>query len=271
MDKLREYLKSYSTVVITGGSSGIGDAFIKLIYKLNHQICFFNLSRTKPDFFVNRKHFVHFQCDFSRTQEIDNQLDKIKLLLMDKPPHGKVLLINNSGYGSYGVFQDLAVKTELSMLSVNIDAVVRITHALLPIVKKTQGAIINNASIASFQPTPYFSTYGASKSFVRHFSLSLSQEVKKDGVTIQCLCPGPTDTAFFRRAGFAKTPIKKGFGESAEGVVWHSLKALPRGKILVVSGWKNWLLTTLCSKLPIPLVTVISGMISQKIRLNKSS
>ena len=258
-------------MIITGGSSGIGDAFIKLTFKLNHRIHFYNLSRTKPDFFVDGCQFNHLKCDFSKTQEIDDQLDKIKLLLIKRPPSGKVLLINNSGFGSYGVFQNLFIKTELSMLSVNIYAIVRITHSLLPIIKKTQGAIINNASIAAFQPTPFFSTYGASKSFVKHFSLSLSQEVKKDGVTVQCLCPGPTDTAFFRRAGFVESPVKKGLGQTPEMVARISLEALHKGKILVVPGWKNYFLTALCSKLPIVLLTVLSGIIMKKIRLNKSA
>ena len=271
MNKLREYLNLCSTVIITGGSSGIGDAFINLIYNLNHRIHFFNLSRKKPDIFLNVKYYDHFQCDFSKIQQIDGEIDKIKSILNERPPRGKVLLINNSGFGSYGVFQNLSIDTESSMLLVNINAMVRITHALLPIIKKTQGAIINNASIASFQPTPFCSTYGASKSFVRHFSLSLSQEVKKDGVTVQCLCPGPTNTAFFRHAGFVKSPIKKGFGETADVVAWHSLKALPKGKILVISGWKNWILTALCSKLPIIIVTVLSGIIMRKIRLDKSA
>ena len=63
--------------------------------------------------------------------------------------------------------------------------------------QRRAGRILNIASTAAFQPTPYFAAYGASKAFVLNFSEALAKEMEDFGVSVSCLAPGPTDTAFF--------------------------------------------------------------------------
>jgi short-subunit dehydrogenase len=125
------------------------------------------------------------------------------------------------------------------MLDVNIRALVNLTGLLLPTLKARGGAIVNVASTAAFQPTAFMATYGASKAFVLHWSLALNQELRGSGVCTLAVCPGPTATQFFVRAGLKKGSVADSLSMSCEDVVLESLTALGRGRSLVVTGWKN--------------------------------
>ena len=95
----------------------------------------------------------------------------------------------------------------MEMLDVNIDAVVQLTAGMLPLMRVRGGAVVTVASTAAFQPTPYLAAYGASKAFVLHWSLALNEELRGTGVRALAVCPGPTATDFFHRAG-----LKQGLG-----------------------------------------------------------
>lgn len=261
-------LATFSVALVTGGSSGIGESFIETLYKINPRIKICNLSRSKIAKKLQISEVSHYSCDLQDFQQTHAVLQTLAADLASFP-EGKLLLINNSGFGSYGEFSQLETQKELNMLSVNVRGPLVVTQALLPELEKRGGAIINVASTASFQPTPYFATYGATKSFLRHWSLSLAYELRKKGILVQCLCPGPTKSNFFKEAGFSKAPMSDSFGETAPQVVEKSLRALEKGKWLVVSGWQNKLLTAFTGKLPLLWATHISGALMRKLRLEK--
>jgi short-subunit dehydrogenase len=175
-------------------------------------------------------------------------------------PSGGILLINNSGFGIYGRFSDLDARQQLEMIDVNVRAVVQMTAALLPTMKARGGVVITIASTAAFQPTPFLGTYGASKAFVLHWSLALNEELRGTGVRTLAVCPGPTSTQFFQRAGLAKDSVPNMFGETSEKVVLASLRAVAAGKSMVVSGWKNKVMTAVVTKLPKPLLSRLAGI-----------
>jgi len=192
-------------------------------------------------------------------------------ILKEHAPDGPVLLINNSGFGAYGIFPEPNLDHQLEMLDVNVRAVVELTGLLLPMIKTRTGAIITVASTAAFQPTPYLAAYGATKAFVLHWSLALNEELRGTGVRTLAVCPGPTTTEFFRRAGLQQGSVADSLGQTTEEVVRESLQALARGKAQVVTGWKNQVMTAVSSKLPKPWVTRISAKILRRWRLNKVS
>ena len=87
-------------------------------------------------------------------------------------------------------------------MAVNVDALVRLTHAVLPgMLERKSGGILNVASTIAFQPGPYQATYGASKAFVLSLSQALWAETRGTGVTVTALCPGPTETGFVDALG----------------------------------------------------------------------
>ncbi len=189
--------------------------------------------------------------------------------LSSAAPSGRILLINNSGFGVYGNFPEPAGAQQLEMVDVNVRAVLQITAALLPALKARGGVVMTVASTASFQPTPYLATYGATKAFVLHWSLSLNEELRGTGVSALAVCPGPTSTDFFKRAGLEENAVPAALGETSEQVVMSSLRAMAAGRALVVSGWKNKVMAALSSKLPKPLVARFAAIALRRYRMRR--
>jgi len=108
-------------------------------------------------------------------------------------------LINNAGVGVYGDHLDLDLADVNKMLQLNVLALSDLCYFFGRDMRaKRFGKILNIASTAAYQPDPYLAAYGASKAFVLSFSEALAKELEDYGVTVSCLSPGPTDTAFFR-------------------------------------------------------------------------
>lgn len=269
MKKLPAALKRFTAVVITGGSSGIGESLIKSIYNIDHNILFCNLSRTVPAFNPQGLRLRHLECDLSDDEQLAACVGELTGILEREGGGGEILLINNSGIGSYGHFPAPGLDHQLDMLDLNIRAVVHLTGLLLPMLKERGGVILNIASTTAFFPTPYMGAYGAGKTFLLHWSLALDHELQGSGVRALAVCPGPTSTNFFRHAGFETEPDSAWYRQTPDQVAADALKALARGKSLVVCGWTNKLQTFVASKLPKVLATFLAGMFLKKLRLEK--
>ncbi len=269
MSSLSEEVTRYATVIITGGSSGIGKSFIKTLATLHPGVLICNLSRRVPGINMSQLNLRHVPCDLSKHDELSAGADEVLRILNEEAPAGPVLLINNSGFGAYGVFPDPNLGHQLEMMDVNMRAVVDLTGRLLPCLKMRGGAIITVASTAAFQPTPYLATYGATKAFVLHWSLALNEELRGTKLRTLAVCPGPTPTEFFRRAGLKQGAVADSLGQTTESVVHESLQALASGKAQVVTGWKNKVMTAVSSKLPKPFVARLSAKVLARWRLSK--
>lgn len=148
------------------------------------------------------------------------------------------LLVNNAGLGARGEFCDLPLDRQLEMIRLNVEALVSLTHHLLPpMIERRRGGIINVSSLAGFQPLPYASVYAATKAFVTSFSMGLAEEVRPCGIAVVTLCPGRTRTL----AAGQDSPGKQVLGglQPAEEVVEAALQALERGQGLVVPRFLN--------------------------------
>jgi uncharacterized protein len=271
MSSPREEVMKYSAVIVTGGSSGIGKSFIEHVGRLHPGVVICNLSRRDPNINLNQLNLRHIPCDLAKHDGPSAGAAAVLSLLNEHAASGSVLLINNSGFGAYGVFPEPNLEHQLEMIDVNVRAVVELTGLLLPLLKSRGGAVITIASTAAFQPTPYLAAYGATKAFVLHWSLALNEELRGTGVRTLAVCPGPTTTEFFRRAGLKPGSVADSMGQTTDEVVTESLRALACGKAQVVTGWKNKLLTAFASKLPKPIVTRLSAMILARWRLSKVS
>ena len=264
-----EYLKHTSVIIVTGGSSGIGCSIIKAIKKLAPTATICNLSRSKPvDFFDERD--IHIEADLSDSSAVAASAERLNVVIAEVGA-GEVLLINNSGFGDYGCLQDLDRAKQLRMIDLNIRAVVDLTAHLLPQMLERGGCVVNVASTAGFQPTPYLATYGATKAFVLNWTLALGEDLRGTKVRTLAVCPGPTRSNFFKSAGFETPPMREGTSlapdMTSEEVAELTLKALAQGKSLLVTGWKNKLIAFFGSKFPIIVVTRVGGAILRKMRL----
>jgi uncharacterized protein len=233
---------SYSgkTALITGASSGIGEAFAEILAARGMNLVLVARSADKLHTLaqtLSQQHGIRAEvvpADLSRegaAQEVYRHTQALGVPVD--------LLVNNAGFGTYGGFDTLAAEREHEELMLNVTALVDLTHAFLPaMVERKDGGVINVASIAAFQPVPYQAVYGASKAFVLSFSLALWAEYRKLGVRVVALCPGPTATNFFTLLGPDEVPHLSSM-HTPEAVVITGLRALERGRAYAVEGRRN--------------------------------
>jgi short-subunit dehydrogenase len=213
----------------------------------------------------------HISIDLAEKGRIPDVSTEVISWLVEEAKEGRVLLINNSGFGGYGNFPAPGIGHQLEMMDVNMRVVIELTSCLLPTLRERGGAIINVASTAAFQPTAFMSVYGATKAFVLHWSLALNQELRGSGVRALVVCPGPTATEFFKRAGMEEGSVADALGMTSEQVVEMSLKALAKGRSQIVTGWKNKIGVALVTKLPKPLAAWLAAKVLAQFRLKKIS
>ncbi len=183
--------------------------------------------------------------------------------LFDQLQHDSIavdILVNNAGYGVLGEFAKVSLEDNLGQIQLNITALTHLTKLFLgPMIARHSGKILNVASTAGFQPGPLMSVYYASKAYVISFSEALANELQGTGVTVTCLCPGATDTGFQGRAGLENTLLfKKLRPMDAKTVACDGYRGLMAGKVIVISGFRNWLLAESVRFSPRRLVTAVS-------------
>ena len=262
-------LRAFGAIIVTGGSSGIGKAFLEHVHKLNPELPVFNLSRAIPEFSTTpslQLKLRHVACDFTDRMALEAACVSLVETLTHELPAGRILLINNSGYGTYGPFPKPDLRRNLEMLDVNVRAPVALTGALLPLLSERGGAVINVASTAAFQPVPGMTNYAATKAFLLNWSLALSVELAPRGVAVLALCPGPTRTRFFANAGMGGSVLPRYAGQEAEAVVQGALRALARGRRLYVSGWSNKVTVAAASLMPRVLAARVAGWVVSRFR-----
>ncbi|MFN8524184.1 MAG: SDR family oxidoreductase [Chloroflexota bacterium] len=151
------------------------------------------------------------------------------------------VLVNNAGLGVLGGFRTAPLAVQLEMIRVNVEALVALTGLFVPaMAARREGAVINVASAAAFQPLPNFAVYAASKAFVVSFSEALWQECRGSGLRVLAVCPGPvSDTRFGRGATGSAVRFRHLRDTPRERVVADALGALDRGERVVVPGLTN--------------------------------
>ncbi len=253
-----------NTALITGASSGIGEAFARKLAALGRNVLLVARSEDK---------LISICNELGRISSIRAQYLAMDLsqpesgaqLFAETEKRGLTidLLVNNAGFGSMGDFTKLDLARELDMVDLNVKAVVDLTYRfLIPMRARKQGAIINVASTAGFQPVPYMATYAATKAFVLSFSEAIWEENRMHGVHVMALCPGVTETNFFEAAKIQKPPMR--VAQSPEDVVDAALRALPRRKSRVVCGWTNLLVIEGERFLPRTFVVKMAGRVLRK-------
>ena len=230
------------TVLITGASNGFGMEFAKLFAKDNYNLVLVarsadrlkELGYSLQDEY-QLQHVCIVQSDLSRPespQEIYDELRQ-KGIQVD-------VLVNNAGAGLHGFFHETELDRELEIIQLNISSVVHLTKLFLKdMVARKEGKILNLASIVSFMPSPLMSVYAATKAFVLSFTEALQNELKDKNITVTALCPGASDTMFFKVADAEKTRAANGPLSSPEEVARDGYEALMKGESRIVSGMMN--------------------------------
>ena len=253
--------------LITGASSGIGLELAKLFARDGHDVVLVARSADKLKQLAGELGSAHGVratvisadlADPGAPEEIFRTLRAADVELD--------VLVNNAGFGVTGPFLATDAAAELRMIQVNVTALTHLTKLFLPaMLGRGAGRILNVASTAGFQPGPFMAVYYATKAYVISFSEALANELQGTGVTVTCLCPGVTDTEFQKRAGTEQTPLFRQMRPmDAKTVARDGYRALMKGKPLVISGFRNWLLAESLRVSPRKLVTAISRRLIER-------
>lgn len=233
-------MPEHSFALITGASSGIGECFARALARRGRSLVLTARSEVK---------LAQLAAEFKKRFGIITEVIPADLSVRHAAAQLKTvlkernlvidLLVNNAAFGGRGKFWKLPLERQMAMVRLNINALVELTHLLLPeMVERRQGAIINVSSTASFQPMAYTATYAATKAFVTSFSMGLAEEVRPHGIRVVTLCPGGTNTNFFVAGKYGVRNIPGGL-QAPEEVVEDALNALDSGTGLVVPRFLN--------------------------------
>jgi short-subunit dehydrogenase len=250
--------KQGQTALITGASSGIGQAFAEALAARGLHVILIARSEARLQALattLTERYGIRAEvivADLGQEQAICQIVHEVKErdLVVD-------VLVNNAGFGNYGLFETLEPERDHKQIMVNVMAVADLTHAFLPsMVACGEGVIINVASTAALMPVPYMAIYGASKAFVLSFSQALAEEYRQRGIRVLALCPGTTETPFLDHAG-----VTASFGRLRlpEQVVATGLRGVERGSTVVVDGWSNVLMALILRLAPHRLVAWVAG------------
>jgi short-subunit dehydrogenase len=191
--------REMGAALVTGASSGIGRELARLLGARKHPLVLVARSGDKLAELAAEIRAEHgasvwtFAIDLSRPGSAREVFD-----FTNEAGVTIDLLVNNAGVGIYGDHAELAPERISSMLQLNVTTLAELCNLYGERMKlRGSGRILNVASTAAYQPTPWMAAYGASKTFVLHFSEALAMELADHGVTVSCISPGPTDTGFF--------------------------------------------------------------------------
>lgn len=252
-------------VLITGSSGGIGVDLARLFARHGHPLALVARSGSALD--ALSREIAEEGSPLPLTCALDLSSPEAPGILAGfLASRGFVpgILVNNAGFGLNGSVMELARGEQINLLDLNIRALTALTLQFLPQIVEKRGKILNVASTAAFLPGPGMAVYYASKAYVLSLSQSLSQELKASGVTVTALCPGPTATGFFQRAG-GKTSKLKAFGMMrSTDVAEAGYRGLMAGRRIVVPGFANKLITAAAPFVPKGLLLPIIARIQLK-------
>jgi short-subunit dehydrogenase len=236
-----------NVALITGASSGLGYEFSRIHARNRGDLVLIArrgelLEKIKSE--LNHEFGVSVEIlavDLTQNEAIDTIVN----FLNDKEIEVDYL-INNAGFGGYGKFHERDLTKEMEMINLNIVALTKLTHRLLPkMIQRKSGYILNIASVAGFMPGPLQSVYFATKSFVVSFTQGLARELSGTGVSVTALCPGPVVTGFEKTAGLEGGNLFRG-AANPEKTAKIGYEAMTSGRLIVFNQWSyrfliNWI------------------------------
>jgi short-subunit dehydrogenase len=221
--------------LITGASAGLGAEFARQLAAKDQKLVL--VARRK-----DRIDALAAELGNARSLPLDlSTAGAAAALMADVAAHGEHVdtLTNNAGFGLTGRFAELDPAREREMIDLNCGALTELCRAVVPgMIERKSGAILNVASTAAFQPGPGMAVYFATKAFVLSLTEALHEELRRHGIKVSALCPGPTATEFGDVAGFGKA-IPQAFMARAEPVVRAGLRGLERNRAVVIPGLLN--------------------------------
>jgi short-subunit dehydrogenase len=246
--------------LITGASMGLGAEFARVFAAEGYDLVL--TARSADRLATLRKEVENLHGVRAHVVVADLADPRAPVAIYDEVRRNQIevqVLVNNAGFGMYGLFHQSDLQTELDMVQVNVAALVHLTKLFVrDMVARGSGRILNVASTAGFQPGPLQPVYYATKAFVLSFTEAIANELRGTGVTATTLCPGPTPTEFQKRANVGRVRgLRLMMRVSPEAVVRAGYEGMKRGKPVVVPGLLNRILVFIIRFFPRRFVTAM--------------
>ncbi|OCP15997.1 MULTISPECIES: SDR family NAD(P)-dependent oxidoreductase [unclassified Ensifer] len=253
-------------VVVAGASRGIGRAIAKVAAR-----------EKRPVVLVARSH-DDLATSANEVRQAGGEAFMLELDLFSADASARLadfltannlccdVLVNSAGYGLRGAATTLPIQDQLGIIDLNIRALTDLSLHFLPeMVARGRGGVLNLGSIAGFMPGPNMALYYASKSFVRSFSEALHQELRRTGVTVTCVAPGPVSTEFLQRSGADRVPLFKVLPRlDADYVAERAWRGFKSGRRLVVPGLSAKLAAFAAAWLPSAIMLPLIGRLQRR-------
>ncbi|MBW4085423.1 SDR family oxidoreductase [Paenibacillus sp. S150] len=240
---------NHKTALVTGASSGIGEVFARQLARKGTHLILVARSEHKLEQLARELRAAYSVQAVVIPADLTDKTAVVKLqqevqnlgLTVD-------ILINNAGFGSMGIFDQIQEERLLREIQLNVTALTELTHAFItPMLQRQSGVIINVASMTAFQPAPFMAVYGATKAYVLSFTEALWAEYRDSGVRIVALCPGETKSAFHGTSGSDTLTGKR--MEPLE-VVNAAFEAVEQDRSYRIAGRNNYLMAQFPRFLP---------------------
>jgi uncharacterized protein len=238
------------TALVTGASSGIGEAFARELAARGMDVVLVARSLDRLEALARELEASHavrahaVRADLAEPGGAESVFRATQALGLQV-----TMLVNSAGFATYGPFETRDLAREQEEVMVNVYSLTTLTRLYLPHLLATPGsAVVNVASTAAFQPLPYMAVYGATKAFVLSFSEALWAQFQRSNVTVLAVCPGPVRTRFEAVVGAPEAMV--GRQDSPEFVVRAALRALEARRSFVIPRLAQHMLSSLPRLLP---------------------
>ena len=256
-----------NTALITGASNGIGLELAKVHASKGGDLVLVARNKSKLDELKTEleKQFKVSVYTIGKDLSVTNAAQEI----YDETNKQNIqvdYLINNAGFGDFGMFVETDWKKELQMINLNITTLTHFTKLYLQdMVKRRSGKIMNVASTAAFQSGPTMAVYCATKAYVLSFTEAVSNEVSDKGITITALCPGATETGFQAAGGMEESELFKGKKlPTAKEVADYGYTSMIKGKRVAIHGIMNYIMSNSIRFIPRAMVLKVSRKLLDK-------
>jgi len=259
--------------VITGASSGIGEAFARQLAARGYDLL---LVARREDRLrtlaaeITAAHAIHVE---TMASDLASDEGRERVAARIRAASNLGLLVNNAGFGTVGLFHQESLERQDQMHRLHVLTTLALSHAALANLTAQAGVrggrgIINVSSVASFGQSPSNVSYCATKAWMTSFTEGLAIELvtKQSPLRVQALCPGFTYSEFHDRIGMDRKPIPKQLWMTADFVVAESLRGFDRGRVVVVPGWRYKIIVAFIQAVPGPLMRRIAAVAARRFR-----